>query len=214
MRPMPADADDDVTQDLGDFLPRWTLAGPQKGENGLAREAVEDVDRLEAGAVVVRVEECEFLLAMHGIVRVVDVEHDCSRRPREASTIEIDLAEPDARQRTPVGQILEPRQRRLAHQIGAALRRASDSDLQGRIKAQRIDVITVLVAGRDHEHARQCHLGVAVTNTGRITIVTQRRRDDLGKPEPGCNLAQHDQAAVAGQPPCIERGCEWLGRDR
>ena len=47
----------------------------------------EDVDRLEAGAVVVRVEECEFLLAVHGILRVVDVEHDCSRQSRETSAI-------------------------------------------------------------------------------------------------------------------------------
>jgi hypothetical protein len=46
---------------------------------------------------------------VHGIVRVVDVEHDCSGRLREASAIEIDLTEPDARQRTPVGQVLKPR---------------------------------------------------------------------------------------------------------
>jgi hypothetical protein len=36
----------------------------------IAREAVEDVDRLEARAIVVRVEEREFLLAVHGIVAI------------------------------------------------------------------------------------------------------------------------------------------------
>jgi broad specificity phosphatase PhoE len=70
VRPMPADAGDDIAPDLGDFLPRWTLARPQEGENGLARETVEDVDLLEARAVVVvvRVEQRELLLAVHGIV--------------------------------------------------------------------------------------------------------------------------------------------------
>ena len=69
-----------------------------------------------------RVEEGEFLLAVHGIVGVVDVEHDVPGWSREAPAIEIDLTDPDTGQRTPVGKVLEPRQGRLAHQVGAALR--------------------------------------------------------------------------------------------
>ena len=176
VRPMLADADDDVAQDLGYLLARGALAGPQQRQHRLAREAVEDVDRLEAGAVVVRVEECELLLAMHGIVGVVDVEHDCAGRSREAAAVEIDLAEPDARQRTPVGQVLEPGQRRLAHQIAAAVGCAADGDLQGGIGPQRVDVIAVLVAGGDHDHPRHRHLGVAVPHAARIAIVARAVR--------------------------------------
>jgi hypothetical protein len=33
---------------------------------------------------------------------------------------EISLAEPDARERTPAGEVLQPRQGWLAHQVGAA----------------------------------------------------------------------------------------------
>ena len=166
VRPMPADAGDDVAQDLGHLLARGALAGPQQRQDRLAREAVEDVDRLEAGAVIVRVEERELLLAVHGIVGVVDVQHDALRRSREAAAVEIDLAEPYARERTPVGQVLQPRQRRLAHQIGAALGCAADGDLQGRIGTQHVHVIAVLVSGCDHDHPRHRHLGEAVPHAG------------------------------------------------
>ena len=53
-----------------------------------------------------RVEERKLLLAVHGIVRVVDVEYDCSGRSREAVAIDIDLADPDTRQHTPIGEVL------------------------------------------------------------------------------------------------------------
>ena len=152
------------------------MPGRSSESTGLPESAVEDVDRLEAGAVVVRVEERQLLLAVHGIVRVVDVEHDARGRSREAPAVEIDLAEPDAGQRTPVGEVLQPRQRRLAHQIGAGLRRTADGDLQGRIGAQRIDVVAVLVAGRDHQHPRRRHLGVAVPDAGRIAVVARAGR--------------------------------------
>ena len=173
----------------------------------------DQVRGLEAGAVVVRVEECELLLAMHGIVGIVDVEHDCSGRSREASAIEIDLAEPYARQRTPVGQVLEPGQRRLAHQIAAAVGCAADGDLQGGIGTQRVDVIAVLVAGGDHDHPRHRHLGVAVPYPARIAIVAERPGDRLGQPQALGDLAQHDDAAVRRKTPGIEGGCECLALD-
>ena len=184
VRPVLADAADHVTQDLRHLLARRPLAGPQQRQHGLAREAVEDVDRLEAGAVVVRVEQRQLLLAVHGIVGVVDVEHDARRRPGEAAAVEIDLAEPDPRQRSPVGEVLQPRQRRLAHQVGAGLGASADRDLQRGIGAQRIDVVAVLVAGGDHQHPRRHHLGVAVTDAGRIALVAERAGDRLGKPQP------------------------------
>ena len=87
-------------------------------------------------------------------------------------------------------------------------------DLQGRIGAQRIDVVAVLVAGRDHDHPRHRHLGVAVPDAGRIAVVTERSGDRLGQPEALGDLAQHDDAAVRRQAAGIERGCERLALDR
>ena len=53
-----------------------------------------------------RVEESEFLLAMHWIVGVVDIEHDRRGRPRIAPTEQIDHIQPDARQGAPIGEVL------------------------------------------------------------------------------------------------------------
>ena len=203
-----------MTQNLGHLLARGPLAGPQQRQHGLARESIEDVDRLEAGAVVVRVEQCQLLLAVHGIIRVVDVEHDARRRPREAAAVEIDLPEPDPCQRSPVGNVLQPRQRRLAHQVGTAFGAATDRDLQRGIGAQGIDVVAVLVTGGDHQHPCRHHLGVAVADASRIAIVVQRVGDGLGEPQARDDLTQHDQAAVRRQASGIERGCERLGLDR
>jgi hypothetical protein len=142
------------------------------------------------------VEQRQFLLAVHGIIGVVDVEHDAGRRSCEASAVEIDLPEPDAGERSPVGYVLQSGQRRLAHQVGAGLGRAAYGDLQGRIGPQRVHVVAVLVAGRDHDHPRHRHLGKAVPDAGRIAIVDERPRNCLGQPKPLGDLAQHDDAAV------------------
>ena len=172
------------------------------------------MDRLEAGAIVVCVEQRQLLLAVNRIVCVVDVEHDARRRSSEAAAKDIDLAKPDPRQRSPAGEVLQSRQRRLAHQVGAGLRASADGDLQRGIGAQRIDVVAVLVAGSDHQHPRRHHLGVAVPDAGRIALVTERGGDRRGKRQPLGDLPQYDQAAVRRQAPGIERGCERLGLDR
>ena len=132
---------------------------------------------------------------------------------REAPAIEIDLAEPDAGQRTPVGKVLQPRQGRLAHEVGAGHRASAAGDLQRRIGAQCVDVVAVLVAGRDHEHARLHHLGVAVLDACGIAFVAQAGGDRLGQAEACRDLAQYDHAAVRRQATGIERGCERLTRN-
>src|ERR1700754_4949000 len=57
-----ADATYQMAQHVRDLRARGPFAGPQQRQDRLAREAVEDVDRLEAGAIVVSIEQCEFLL--------------------------------------------------------------------------------------------------------------------------------------------------------
>ena len=133
---------------LATSAPEGRLPGAQQGKHRFAAGAIENVDRLEAGAVVVRIEQCQLLLAVRGIIGVVDVEHNAVWRPHKASAIKIDLAEADACERAPVGQILEPRQRRLAHQVGVALGRPADCDFQGGIPLESIDIVTILVTGR------------------------------------------------------------------
>jgi hypothetical protein len=85
---------------------------------------------------------------------------------------------------------------------------------RGRIGPQRVDIVAVLIAGRDHKHPRHRHLGVAVADTGWIAPVIEGPRDRPGPSEPGRDLTQHDQAAVRRQATGIERGCEWLAFNR
>lgn len=151
---------------------------------------------------------------MHGIVRVIDIEHDARRRSREAPAVEIDLVEADAGERTPVSEVLQPRQRRLAHQVGAGLRATAHRDLQRGIGAQCVDVVAIFVAGRDHQHPCPRHLGVAVADAGRVAQVPEWAGDGIGQTEPSFDLAQRDEPAVRRQATRIERGCERLGLDR
>src|SRR5262249_28147725 len=57
--PVATDATDDVTQDLLDFLARWPLAGAQQRQHGPAGRRLEDLDRLEAVAAGMGVEQCK-----------------------------------------------------------------------------------------------------------------------------------------------------------
>ena len=147
------------------------------------------MDWLEAGAVVVGIEKRQLLLAVRGIIGVVDVEHNAMWRPRKAPAIKIDLAEADACERAPVGQVLEPRERRLAHQVGTAFGRPADRDLQGWIALESINIVTVLVAGRDHHHPCCRHLGVAVSNAARVALVAKRSCNRLRQTQARSNLA-------------------------
>ena len=72
----------------------------------------DQVRGLEAGGAGVRIEHRQLLLAVGGIVGVVDVERDPLGWFRPAAAEQIDEAEPDLDQRPPVGQVLKPGQRR------------------------------------------------------------------------------------------------------
>jgi hypothetical protein len=51
-----------------------------------------------------------------------------------------------------------------------------------------------------------------VKDTGWIARIAERSRDRLGQAKPTLELPQHHHAAVRGQQPGIERGCERLAR--
>ena len=73
--------------------PEGLFPGRNSDSTGLPEPGIEDVDRLEAVAARMRVEEDEFLLAMRRVVRVVDIEHDAARHAGEAVAEQVDHAE-------------------------------------------------------------------------------------------------------------------------
>ena len=94
------------------------------------------------------------------------------------------------------------------------LRRAVASYLQRRIVAQRIEVVGILVAAGDGDHARRHHVGIRVCDKQRIARVGQRCGDGLRQPEPARRLTKHDRAAVGAEVSGITRGCELFACDR
>ena len=98
------------------------------------------------------VEQAQLLAAMHAVEGVVDIEDDALGHRSERAAILLDERPPKAQQRPPVGEVFQPRDRRLRAQL-LARRQAIQRQLEHRVAAQRIGVVAVLVPGGDHQHA-------------------------------------------------------------
>jgi len=90
LRPAGTDRLDQVPEDAGDLGTAGRLAGPEDHRHGLAGHRLVNVDRQEAAAVVMRVEERQLLTAVYAILGVVDVEQNASRHLLEAVAEEVD----------------------------------------------------------------------------------------------------------------------------
>ncbi len=154
------------------------------------------MDGLEAIVVVMGIEQRELLSAMDPVGVIVDIEHDARRHRIEAVTERINQRQSHTRQLTPRWQVLQPRQGWLAHQIGARLGVPSASHLEGRIEAQAIKVVAVLIAASDGEHPRPDHVGMTVPCAQGIAFVPQALRQQLGQAEAVLEFAQQQNAAV------------------
>jgi hypothetical protein len=95
----------------------------------------------------------------------------------------------------------------------AALGRTLAGDQQRGIVAQRVEVVGILLAGRNRHHARRHHRAIGVDDEQLVARVRQRIGDHGGKVEAPRRLAQNDEAAIRAEVPCILRGCERLGPD-
>ena len=75
---------------------------------------------------------------------------------------------------------------------------------------QHVEVVAILVAASDGEHARPDHVGVAVGRARRIARVGQATGKARGKTEPFLDPAQQQHAAVGRQPAAVETGAQLL----
>ena len=85
--------------------------------------------------------------------------------------------------------------------------------LEGRIGPKAVQVVGVLVAASDRQHARADHLVIAVLHARRVALIGQAGGEKTGDPQPGLDLAQNHNPAVRGQPPAIETGDQILAID-
>jgi hypothetical protein len=89
VRPIAPDRPHQTAQVGADFCPTRPLGRPQNRTDEAAI-AIEHHHRLEAVLVVMGIEQAKLLAAMHGIKRVVDIQHDPLRHLPERGAVKID----------------------------------------------------------------------------------------------------------------------------
>ena len=126
------------------------LTRTQDGQHAVPGVGVIDMDRHEAALVMVRVEQRQLLVAMHGIGGIIDVEGDGLGWPLVAPAPQIHGAR-QTDQRVPVRGILPTRQGRLRGEVVAALGQTSAGQFERRILAQIVEVVGIGIATGDSE---------------------------------------------------------------
>jgi hypothetical protein len=112
-RPASADGFHDMAQDEGDLGTARRLARPQDDRDRFAGGGLVDVDRQEAAAVVMGVEQGELLAAVDPILGIVDVEDEMPRHVLEAVAEQLDHRRHHPLEGGRTREVLEP-----AHDVG------------------------------------------------------------------------------------------------
>jgi hypothetical protein len=77
-----------------------------------------------------------------------------------------------------------------------------------------IEVVTILVAAGDGEHARAQNVGDAVRHERRVSRVGDQRSQPVGDAERGLDGGEQHDAAIGGHASAIERGGDFLALHR
>jgi hypothetical protein len=89
-----------------------------------------------------------------------------------------------------------------------------ERQLEDRVMPKAVGVIAVLVAGRDHQHAKAQDVRDAVPDPLGSARVLDAGREPLRNAEPALDLAQRQQATVRGELPSVEAGDDGEAGDR
>ncbi len=174
---------------------------------------VVDVDGHEAALVVMRVEQRELLVAMHHIHRVVDVQRHRFGRPEIAGAVEIDHGVAQAHDLAQGGRILAARHGGLGAQVASAVGQAPAGELEARVGAQVVEVVGVLVATGDGEHAGSQDVGDAVGHQRRVARIGDQPGQAPGHAQAALGGGQKHDAAVRRHAAAIEGSGELLAAD-
>jgi hypothetical protein len=88
------------------------------------------------------------------------------------------------------------------------------SEHQGRIEAQGVEIVGILVARCERHHACGHHGAVAVRDEQLAALVGHRVGHHRSDTRAQRALARHDQATVGGEIAGVLRGCERLAPER
>ena len=192
---------------------RRRLARAQHHGDGTAALRVVDVDGQKAALVVVGVEQRQLLMAVDDITRVINVERHRLGLPRIGVHPGVHKGVGEADHVAQARSVLQPRQGRLRAQVDPSVGQPAAGELEGGIGAQGVEIVGILVAAADGEDAGPDHVGEAVGDAGRIAPVRDQPGQPLGDPEAPFRQRQQHDAAIRGEAPAVEGGCDFLPSD-
>src|SRR5712664_2507689 len=188
------------------LLARGCLAGAQDDRDRPAGRSVVDVDRQKAALIVMRIEERKLLVAVDDIEGVVDVERHRYWRGGVAGAIEIDHHAHQANKVAQGWRVLPARDGGLRAQIDAAVGQPATGELEGRIQAQPVEVVGILVAAGDRENAGAQDIGQPMSDPALIAAVRDHRGEPFGEAQPPLRLGEQHHPAIGGEPAANEGG--------
>jgi hypothetical protein len=213
IRPMAADTAHQAANMAANLAPGRGLPGPQQDRHRARGGDVIDMDGHEAALVMVRVEQGKLLMPVHDVDGVVDVQRHLGGWAGEAGAVGVDHGVGQANDLAQRRCVLPARHGRLRAQIMAAVWQATAGEFEPGVCAEVIEVVGVLVAAGDGEHAGTQDVGDAMRHEQRIARVHDQPSKSIGDPYATLGGCQQQDAAIGGDAAAIERRGDFLAAD-
>ena len=91
-------------------------------------------------------------------------------------------------------------------QIGSTVGEPSAGELEGRVAAQPVEIVGVLIAAGDRENPGAQNIGQPMGDAAGIAFVRDHGRQPLGKAEPPLRLRQQHDPAIRAEASAVKRG--------
>ena len=159
--------------------------------------------------------ERQWLLAVNRVFGMVHVENQVLWRAGEAGDELLDQGLADAVDVLAAGGMFEARHRgRRSERGGVIERQAVRTELEHRIVAQAVRVVTILVAAADLKDSLCQQVAIGMADVALVTTIVQGFGDALGQSDLPIDAAQQQRAKVGRQTAAGEvgaNGMRWNG---
>jgi hypothetical protein len=135
---------------------------------------------------------------MDDVAGVVDIQRDGPRLARVAVHPGVDQNIGQSDHIAQPRRVLQPRQRRLGTQIASRVRQPPASQLERRIGAQMIQIVGVLIAAADREHASAEHIDKTVHHPRRVAPIREHPGQLVGQAKTPLSHRQKHHTPVRG----------------
>lgn len=143
---------------------------------------------------------------MNDVDGIVDVERNGARRRGVARAVDVDQRAGQAADLTRRRRILPARHGRLAGETDRSVRQLAQRQFETRIVAQSIEIVGVLVAAGDRQHAGAQNVGDTVDHSTLIARISDAGGEPICDLQTPFGLRKQQHTAVRRQTTAIERG--------